>query len=104
MKKLITLFSLTITFLIISCGENKKPAQELESTDVKTSEMFEDAPAYDAKRGEGKWTAELLALSDKLDNKIATDGEISIHRENRIAKRDDIIEVSLVGQIFSLDK
>lgn len=57
-----------------SCGEAPKenssatPAEEPKS-------MVEDAPTYDPRRGEGKWTAENAGIAATLNSEKATAGE-----------------------------
>lgn len=77
MKKSIILSSIALSMLIFGCGgnENAKTSDvtktETEGTETKSS----DPNQYDPKRGEGKWTAENLALTDKLDATMAAAGE-----------------------------
>lgn len=76
MKKLIILASISISTLLISCGgEEKKSAEEVVTTEAQPESMVSDPISYDPKRGEGKFTAETLALTDKIDPKMAAAGE-----------------------------
>jgi len=64
--------------LFISCGKDKTNAGEdfsKSSSTETSSETSSDPASYDPKRGEGKYTAESLALTDKLDATMATAGE-----------------------------
>ncbi|HRG00022.1 MAG TPA: c-type cytochrome [Bacteroidia bacterium] len=74
MKKLIIISSFAVSALLISCGGEEKKSTETQAT---TQEQPQTAApeSYDPKRGEGKWTAESLALGDKLDAAMATAGE-----------------------------
>lgn len=74
MKNLIIISSFAVSALLISCGGEEKKSTETQAT---TQEQPQAAApeSYDPKRGEGKWTAESLALSDKLDEAMATAGE-----------------------------
>jgi len=60
-----------------SCGggEEKKATAETTTTQEQPQSMVQDPASYDPKRGEGKYTAESLALTDKLDATMATAGE-----------------------------
>lgn len=73
MKKLFILASLAITASMISCGGGEKPTAT-ETTEAPKS-MVADPASYDPKRGEGKYTAETLALTDKLDETKSKAGE-----------------------------
>lgn len=77
MKKLIIIASFAVSALLISCGGEEKKSTETQATTTQEQPQAA-APAaesYDPKRGEGKWTAETLALGDKLDGAMATAGE-----------------------------
>lgn len=77
MKKLIIITSVALSAMLISCGGEEK--KSVESQPVTTQEepksMLAEPEKYDPKRGEGKWTAESLALTDKLDEAKAKTGE-----------------------------
>lgn len=74
MKKILILASVALTAILISCGGEEK--KSTETTTEAPKSMVEDAPpAYDAKRGEGKFTAASLALTDKIDGSMADLGE-----------------------------
>jgi cytochrome c2 len=75
MKKLKIFASAAITVFLLSCGGNEKPSTEAANQEQPKSMVEDAAPAYDSKRGEGKFTAESLALSDKIDGAMATAGE-----------------------------
>ncbi|MGZ3862114.1 MAG: c-type cytochrome [Bacteroidia bacterium] len=74
MKKLIIMMSIALPAFLMSCGGNEKKATA-EKKEAPQSMVADEPPAYDAKRGEGKWTAEMLALTDKIDANMATSGE-----------------------------
>lgn len=73
MKTRTVLASIMIAAIFASCGggETKKN----ETTQEPAKSMVADAATYDPKRGEGKYTAESLALTNKLDEAQATTGE-----------------------------
>ena len=73
MKTLSILASLMIAAILSSCGGEDKPKTEAGAQEAQQS-MIKDAETYDSKRGEGKYTAESLALSDKLDEAKAKVG------------------------------
>jgi len=78
MKKSVILASfITISAIMTSCGggEEKKATAETTTTQEQPQSMVQDPASYDPKRGEGKYTAESLALTDKLDATMATAGE-----------------------------
>lgn len=76
MKKTFILVSLALSAIIVGCGGGDKPSETAapagEQPAVETSK---DPSSYDPKRGEGKYTAEMLALTDKIDDALAADGE-----------------------------
>lgn len=74
MKTLTVLASLMIAAIFSSCGGEDKPKTETAAQEPAQS-MVKDPETYDPKRGEGKYTAETLALSDKLDETKAKLGE-----------------------------
>lgn len=77
MKNLIIITSFVVSALLISCGNEEKKSAENQETAPNEQAKTEvpDPAAYDPKRGEGKYTAESLALTDKLDATMATAGE-----------------------------
>lgn len=79
MKNLIVIASFAVSALLISCGGGEKKSTETQATTEQPQEQAQaatpDPNAYDPKRGEGKYTAESLALTDKLDAAMATAGE-----------------------------
>jgi cytochrome c551/c552 len=74
MKTLTVLASLMIAAIFSSCGGEDNPKTETAAQEPAQS-MIADPVEYDPKRGEGKYTAETLALSDKLDEAKAKLGE-----------------------------
>lgn len=77
MKKVIIIASLFVSAVLISCGggEEKKSSETQTATAEQPESMVADPSSYDPKRGEGKFTAESLALTDKVDEAKATAGE-----------------------------
>jgi len=76
MKKLIMYASIIFTAAFSSCGGEDKTSTEGTTPAGEPKSMVDDAPpAYDAKRGEGKWTEESLNLSETLNQEWATSGE-----------------------------
>lgn len=80
MKNLILISSFAVSALLFSCGggEEKKSTETQATTtqeEPQAAAPVQDPQSYDPKRGEGKWTAESLALTDKLDATMATAGE-----------------------------
>ncbi|MDF2449081.1 MAG: c-type cytochrome [Bacteroidota bacterium] len=74
MKTLTVIASLVLVSFISSCGGEEKSKSET-GTQEEPKSMVADPEAYDPKRGEGKYTAESLALTDKLDEAQAKVGE-----------------------------
>lgn len=72
MKKLILTGTLTLTALLLACGGNE---EKKESSTEAPKSMVQDPASYDPKRGEGKFTAESLALGASVDNAMAKQGE-----------------------------
>lgn len=76
MKTLTVLASLMIAAIFSSCGGEDKPKTETATAaQEEPQRMVADPVEYDPKRGEGKYSAETLALSDKLDEAKAKIGE-----------------------------
>jgi hypothetical protein len=74
MKKVVILFSLIS--LVAACGGSKSTDGEKSgSNPYSTSETTTGIPEYDPHRGEGKWTAENVAVGASLDAAMATSGE-----------------------------
>jgi len=63
----------TVAFFASCGGEKKEENAETQAAAESTDEG--GAPAYDAKRGEGKHTEETLALTASLNPEMATKGE-----------------------------
>lgn len=77
MKKLIAISSfLLVVALTGACGggEEKKANQPMSPSEMGKAKP-QDPPSYDPNRGEGKFTEESLALTDKIDAAQATSGE-----------------------------
>lgn len=81
-------FILTLLLAIaMSCGSKPSPtteetetteatpAQEEQPAATETETASDANPSYDPKRGEGKWTAENVALGKSLDAAMAGKGE-----------------------------
>lgn len=74
MNQLNAVFSTMALILLLSaCGGNSAPTTT--SSDTPPKSMLEDTPSYDPKRGEGKFTAEMLNLGNQLDATMAASGE-----------------------------
>ncbi|MEI6020098.1 MAG: c-type cytochrome [Bacteroidota bacterium] len=74
MKKTFILSLFSLVAVLMSCGGDSKTGVTAGGGDQVQS-MVADPEKYDPKRGEGKWTAEILALTDKLDESMAKEGE-----------------------------
>ena len=72
MKK-ISVLIITLAALVSACGNYEK--ENNTSDEAPASSMVSGTPDYDPKRGEGKWTAENIGLTDKLDEAKAKSGE-----------------------------
>jgi cytochrome c551/c552 len=75
MKTLTVLASLMIAAIFSSCGGEDKPKTETATAVQEEPQSMIKDPAYDPKRGEGKYTAESLALGSALDEAKAKIGE-----------------------------
>jgi mono/diheme cytochrome c family protein len=76
MKKLVMFTSIIFAAVLSSCGGEDKSSTEGTTPAEEPKSMVDDAPpAYDAKRGEGKWTEESLNLTEALNQEWATSGE-----------------------------
>jgi hypothetical protein len=76
MKTLTVLASLMIAAIFSSCGGEDKPKTETATAaQEEPQSMVKDPETYDPKRGEGKYTAESLALGSALDEAKAKIGE-----------------------------
>jgi hypothetical protein len=76
MKKLFIITSFAISAFLTSCGGSDQSSTETPATQEESKSTDQDAPpAYDAKRGEGKYTAENTQIADKLDPAMAAEGE-----------------------------
>ena len=70
MKK-IPLFATTALFtILLACGESPK-----DNTTNAPSSMIQSSDKYDPNRGEGKWTAENIGLTDEINEAMAAEGE-----------------------------
>ncbi|MDP2385745.1 MAG: c-type cytochrome [Bacteroidota bacterium] len=75
MKTRTVLASIMIAAIFSSCGGGETKKTESQTTQEPAQSMVADPATYDPKRGEGKYTAESLALTTKLDEAQATTGE-----------------------------
>ena len=73
MKKSIYIASFALSIVFSACGGGEKTTTDAPQEPPKS--MIEEKAAYDATKGEGKFTAEALAISDKLDAAMAKTGE-----------------------------
>ena len=71
MKKLTFIATLFTAVIFASCGGDSGKAAEEQTIETANA----DPESYDPKRGPGKFTAELLSLTDKLDETKAKAGE-----------------------------
>ncbi len=75
MKKIFPVLCTMALFLFMAaCGGNDSSKTAANSGTPPVS-MVEDPDAYDPSRGEGKFTAEMLNISDQLDATMAAAGE-----------------------------
>ena len=72
-KTYLLLFALSISFFIFSCGNQDSTAKTSEEKPA--TGTASDPSSYDPKRGEGKFTADNIKITDKLDAPMATNGE-----------------------------
>ncbi len=75
MKTLTILASIMIATIFSSCGGDTTKTETSTAVQEEPKSMVKDPETYDPKRGEGKYTAESLALSDKLNEAQAKTGE-----------------------------
>lgn len=61
--------------MLYSCGSNTSKPAENQATESTSEATHEEAPSYDPKRGEGKFTEESLNLGGTVDATMATSGE-----------------------------
>ena len=66
---------LVTVLLVISCGKKENADVDFSKPATEDATTASDASTYDPKRGEGKYTAESLALSNTLDEAKAKLGE-----------------------------
>ncbi len=71
MKNLFTITSIVIIASVYGCGNS----QNSNSNEPVKSMVQEGAPAYDATRGEGKFTAENVKVAETVDATMAASGE-----------------------------
>jgi len=72
MKKIALLSAITLCALITACGEDYTKNNEVSAP---AESATANVPDYDPKRGEGKWNAENVGVSEKLDEAKAKAGE-----------------------------
>ena len=65
MKTLTILLSIMIAAMFSSCGGGQTETTETQTNQLPAESMVADPTSYDPKRGEGKYTADLLALTNK---------------------------------------
>lgn len=65
--------SLALSLVLVACSE--APKEESSNSAEQPKSMVEDAPSYDPRRGEGKWTAENINIGESLNAEWATSGE-----------------------------
>lgn len=72
MKNVSLIALVFLASMFSSCGGNSSKSNETKSDNTSDASNSE---TYDPKRGMGKWTADLLALPDKIDDAQAKAGE-----------------------------
>lgn len=72
MKKISILSVAALMAMLFACGGNEKT--ETTTTEEPKS-MVEEAPSYDPKRGEGKFTSENITINDPLNEEWVKSGE-----------------------------
>lgn len=77
MKKLLLIGFVSGLLFIVSCGGSAKNEDDTNEEGIETPKSAAgDSPeAYDPKRGEGKYTAEMLKIDGTIDEAKAKDGE-----------------------------
>jgi len=75
MKKLTILTVIAVVGILSSCGGDSSKPAETQTSQEPAKSMVPEPEAYDPKRGEGKYSEESLALTDKLNAEWATSGE-----------------------------
>jgi cytochrome c551/c552 len=76
MKTITVIASIMIAAIFSSCGgEDKAKTETATTTQEEPKSMVAEPEKYDPKRGEGKYTEESLALTDKLNDEWAVSGE-----------------------------
>jgi cytochrome c551/c552 len=75
MKTLTILASIMIAAIFSSCGGDTPKTETSTAVQEEPKSMVKDPETYDPKRGEGKFTAESLALGSALDEAKAKLGE-----------------------------
>lgn len=73
MKKITVIVSLALISIIAACGGSGK--EESAAPQEAPKSMVEDPPKYDPHRGEGKWTAENINVTEQLNPEWVTSGE-----------------------------
>jgi hypothetical protein len=68
MKKISVIIVAAATVLTVACGEYEKNKEV-------NAPVATEAPSYDPKRGEGKWTAENVNITTPLNQEWVTSGE-----------------------------
>jgi hypothetical protein len=71
MKTISLLSALALSALVSSCGQDYSKDNEVNAPAATSA----DVSTYDPKRGEGKWTAENIGITDKVDEARAKSGE-----------------------------
>ncbi|MCC6370185.1 MAG: cytochrome c [Bacteroidia bacterium] len=73
MKKIMLIATISVSALLTACGGDTEKTTDTKGEAPKS--MVSDPQTYDPKRGEGKWTAESLALKEQLDETWIASGE-----------------------------
>jgi hypothetical protein len=75
MKKISVCSGLILLTLLAACGGEEKKENTDNSTVQQTQSTAEEAPAYDPKRGTGKWNSENVILGESLNQEWVASGE-----------------------------
>ena len=75
MKKTTLIIGTALVMILGACGNSGKEEEKNAGQESAATSMVEEAPSYDPKRGEGKWTAENVNIGETINEEWATSGE-----------------------------
>ncbi len=75
MKKISVIACIALMSFMSACGGDEKKENTDTTNKEEPTSMVEDAPAYDPKRGTGKWNSENVVLGESLNQEWAKSGE-----------------------------